>query len=110
MRTFSPDSPLLYTLVSLVVLYALAQSVFFMVKALLQVRAPHIKRKALKRAVFSLALFSVTPTLCFLIGVLSLSAFLGVLFADVRKAACRVAACGCGAGIGCADGHPWAID
>lgn len=110
MRTFSPDSPLLYTLVSLVVLYALAQSVFFMVKSLLQAQAPHIKSEVPKRTVFSSVLFSITPTLCFLIGVLSLSAFLGVLFADVRKAACRVAACGCGAGIGCADGHPWAID
>lgn len=78
MRTFSPNSPFLYALAGLVVIYVLAQSVFFMVKALRQARALHIKSEVLKRTVLSSALFSIIPALSFLIGVLSLSAFLGL--------------------------------
>ena len=78
MRTFSPNSPFLYMLAGLVIVYVLAQSVFFMTKAFKQAKALNIKPEVLKRTVFSSALFSVIPALSFLVGVLSLSAFLGL--------------------------------
>lgn len=78
MKAFSPNAPFLYALAGAVIAYVLAQSAFFLYKALRQARALGIKSEVLRRTVFSSALFSIIPALSFLIGVLSLSAFLGL--------------------------------
>lgn len=77
MKAFSPNDPFLYLLAGAVVLYVLGQSVFFLMKAARQASALGIKREVLRRTVLSSALFSVIPALSFLVGILSLSAFLG---------------------------------
>lgn len=84
MESFSPNSTFLYLVAGVVIVYVLAQSAFFLYKALRQGRALGIARSTLRKTFWSSALFSIMPAVSFLIGVISLSAFLGLPLPWIR--------------------------
>lgn len=71
------DSPL-FLLAALVIAYVLGQSVFFLVKAWRRAIELGISRHTLRGTVTGSALFSIAPAIAILLGLISLSRFLGI--------------------------------
>ena len=78
MREFSVNSPFLYSLTIIVIIFVLAQSTFFLIRAWRQAKKIGMDISVLKRTVFSSALFSIAPSVSILLGVITLSKFLGL--------------------------------
>ncbi|MBQ7100048.1 MAG: DUF5058 family protein [Clostridia bacterium] len=77
-------SPALYAIAGAVILFVLAQSVFFLVKAWKQGRALGIDKAKLRNAVTSSALFTVPSALSVLATVIALAPALGLVIPWVR--------------------------
>jgi hypothetical protein len=75
---FHVNDPILFWLAALVILYVLAQSVFFLVKAWKRALELGITIKALRDTAIGSALFSLAPAISILLGLISLSRFLGI--------------------------------
>ncbi len=75
---FSINDPFLFLLAGLVILYVLGQSLFFLVKAWKRAAELGIPKKVLRGTVSGSALFSAAPAIAILLGLLSLSRFLGI--------------------------------
>ena len=67
----------MYLITGAVILFVVAQSVFFLVRAIRQAKRLHMDSGVIRRTVSASALFTVAPALAILIGVISLSQFLG---------------------------------
>lgn len=81
---FSVNHPFLYGLTGFVVLFVIAQSVFFLVRAVRRARQLGLARGVVSKTISSTALFSIAPALAILIGVITLSQFLGLPFPWLR--------------------------
>ena len=77
-------SPALYAIAGAVILFVLAQSVFFLVKAWKQGRALGIDKAKLRNAITSSALFTVPSALSVLATVIALAPALGLVIPWVR--------------------------
>lgn len=75
---FSVNHPFLYWIAGLVVVFVIAQSAFFLYKAIHQARRLNISSGVIRKTVFSSALFSIAPAVSILVGVITLSKFLGL--------------------------------
>ncbi len=74
---FNPNSSFMYTIVAIVIAYVIAQSMFFLIKAWRRAKELGMEVSTLKKTMLSSALFTVAPAVSILIGVISLSKFLG---------------------------------
>ena len=81
---FSPNSTFLYLLAGVVILFVLAQSVFFLIRSWRRGKELGISAAKLKKTVISTAVFTVAPAVSILIGVVSLSKFLGIPLPGIR--------------------------
>lgn len=81
---FSVNSPIIYILVGIVVAAVLAQSVFFLVRALKRAKELGIAGSTVKKTVSSAALFTIAPAVAILVGVVVLSKSLGVALPWLR--------------------------
>jgi len=82
--SFSPNSAFLYAVAVLVILFVLAQSAFFLVRAYRRALELGISAEKLKKTIVSTAVFTLAPAVSFLIGVITLSKFLGIPLPWVR--------------------------
>ena len=82
--SFSVNDPFLYWLSAAVILVVLAQSVFFLVKAVKRARQLNLVKGTIGRTIASSAVFSIAPAVSILIGVLTLNRFLGLPFPWLR--------------------------
>jgi len=78
LHEFNVNSSFLYTLTIIVILFVLAQSTFFLIKAWRQAKKIGMDVLVLKRTVSSSAIFSIAPSVSILLGVITLSKFLGL--------------------------------
>ncbi|MDL2236008.1 DUF5058 family protein [Christensenellaceae bacterium OttesenSCG-928-L17] len=78
MREFNVNSLFLYALTAIVIVFVLAQSAFFLRKAWRRAKEIGMDVAVLKRTVFSSAIFSIAPAVSILLGVITLSKFLGL--------------------------------
>jgi hypothetical protein len=78
MKAFYANDRVLYIMVGIVLLFIMAQSIFFFIKALKQAKEINMDRKILKKVIISSAVFTILPAISILIGVISLSKFLGI--------------------------------
>lgn len=78
MNSFHPNNPFLFVLAGGVILFVLAQSCYFLVKAWKRARQLGISPGTLKRITLSSASFTVAPALSILLGVITLSKLLGL--------------------------------
>jgi len=75
---FNTNSPFLYIVGAIVILFVLAQSLFFLVRAARRAKALGITSSVIKKTIASSALFTVAPAVAILLGVITLSKFLGL--------------------------------
>ena len=78
------ESTGLYLIASGVILFVLAQSIFFLVKALKQGKVLGIDKKKLRNAITSSALFTIPSALSILATVIALAPSLGLVIPWVR--------------------------
>lgn len=75
---FHVNHPVLYGLAALVILYVLGQSVFFTVKAYQRARELGMPKKLLGSIMRGSAIFSIAPAIAIIIGIITLSRFIGL--------------------------------
>ena len=81
---FHVNSPILYVLVAAIILLVLAQSVYFLLRAMKRAKELGIQKSTLKKTISSAALFTVAPAVAILVGVVALSKSLGIALPWLR--------------------------
>ncbi|MBP3369620.1 MAG: DUF5058 family protein [Clostridia bacterium] len=81
---FSVNSPILYIIVGAIIALVLAQSIFFLAKAIKRAKELGISKSTVKKTVSSAAIFTIAPAVAVLIGVVALSKSLGVALPWLR--------------------------
>ena len=81
---FSPNSTFLYVIAVLVILFVLAQSAFFLVRAYRRGKELGISTEKLKKTVVSTSVFTIAPAISILVGIVTLSKFLGIPLPWIR--------------------------
>ncbi len=82
--TFSANHPILFVLVGVVIAAVLAQSFFFLFKAIKRARELGIGNDVIKKTISSSAIFTIAPAIAVLVGVVALSKSLGVALPWLR--------------------------
>ena len=75
---FHPNSTCLFVLAGLVIAFVIAQSVFFLVRAYRRGKALGMDMKQIHKTMISTAVFTFAPAVSILLGVITLSKFLGL--------------------------------
>lgn len=75
---FHINHPILFVLAGLVIAYVLSQAFFFLVKAWRRARELNISSQTLRGVVVGSGLFTIAPAIGVLLGLISLSRFLGL--------------------------------
>lgn len=81
---FSTNHVFLYIVAVIIILFVLAQSVFFLVRAYRRGKAIGMDTKKLRKTIASTAVFTIAPAISILIGVVTLSKFLGIPLPWIR--------------------------
>ena len=84
MRQFSINSPFMFGVAVLVILFVLAQSLFFLCRAYKRGRELGMSKEKLRKAIVSTAVFTIAPAVSILIGIVTLSKFLGIPLPWIR--------------------------
>lgn len=75
---FNPNSTILFILAGAIILFVIAQSLFFLIRAYRRGKELGIDTKQMKKTITSSAVFTIAPAVSILIGVITLSKFLGL--------------------------------
>lgn len=75
---FQVNDPILFFVAGMIIFYVLLQSILFLVKALKRAAALNMDKKGLQRVMISSALFTIAPAVSILLGLITLSKFLGL--------------------------------
>ena len=75
---FSVNAPILFIAVGVIVLIVLAQSAFFLVRAIKRAKELGIAKSTVKKTISSAAIFTLAPAVAILVGVVALSKSLGI--------------------------------
>lgn len=78
MNNFSVNSGFLYGVTAVVIVYVLAQSLFFLARAAKRAKELGISASAIRKTIVSSGLFSIAPAVAILLGVITLSKFMGL--------------------------------
>lgn len=81
---FSVNSPILFVIVGIIVAVVLAQSSYFLVKAMKRAKELGIEKSTVRKTISSAAVFTVAPAVSILIGVIALSKSLGIALPWLR--------------------------
>ena len=81
---FSPNSTFLYVIAVVVILFVLAQSAFFLVRAYRRGKELGISTEKLKKTIVSTSVFTIAPAISILVGIVTLSKFLGIPLPWIR--------------------------
>ena len=82
--TFSTNSLFLYGLAVCVILFVLAQSLFFLIRSYRRGKELGISTEKLRKTILSTTVFTLAPALSILIGIVTLSKFLGIPLPWIR--------------------------
>lgn len=81
---FSVNSPVLFIIVGVIIAVVLAQSIFFLVRALKRSKELNMDQTMVKKTVISSAVFTIAPAVAILVGVITLSKSLGIALPWLR--------------------------
>ena len=81
---FSVNSTFLYIIAICVILFVLAQSIFFLVRAYRRGKELGMSSAKLKKTIVSTTVFTIAPAVSILIGVITLAKFLGIPLPWIR--------------------------
>lgn len=82
--SFSVNSTFLFGVAIAVILFVIAQSLFFLIRAYRHGKAIGMDKAVLRKTVISSAVFTVAPAVSILLGVITLSKFLGIPLPWIR--------------------------
>jgi hypothetical protein len=75
---FSPNHPIIFVLVALIILAVIGQAIFFMAKALKRAKEIGMEKSKIKKAITTSIIFTIAPTIAIIISIISLSQSLGI--------------------------------
>ena len=75
---FSPNHPIIYVIVALIILAVIGQAIFFMAKALKRAKEIGMDKSKIKKAITTSIIFTIAPTVAIVISILTLSQSLGI--------------------------------
>lgn len=75
---FSVNHPVIFIIVGALITLVLAQSVYFLVRAVKRAKEIGIEKTTVKKTITSAALFTIAPAVAILVGVITLSKSLGI--------------------------------
>lgn len=81
---FSVNHPIIFIMVGAIIALVLAQSVFFLVRAVKRAKALGIAKGTVTKTITSAALFTIAPAVAILVGVVALSKSLGLALPWLR--------------------------
>ena len=81
---FSPNSSFLFLVAAIVILFVIAQSLFFLIRAYRRARVLGMNMSQVKKTIVSTAIFTIAPAASILLGVVTLSKFLGLPLPWIR--------------------------
>ena len=81
---FNVNSPILFVIVGAIIALVLAQSVYFLVRAIKRAKELGIAGSTIKKTISSAAIFTIAPAVAILIGVIALSKSLGLALPWLR--------------------------
>ncbi len=81
---FKVNHPIIFVMVGLIIAAVIAQSVYFLLRALKRAKAMGIDQKVLKKTMITSAIFTIAPAVSILVGVITLSQSLGVALPWLR--------------------------
>lgn len=81
---FSVNDTFIYLVSAAVILVVVAQSVFFLVKSVQRAKTVGISMSTVRKTILSSTLFTIAPAVSILIGIITLSKFLGLPFPWLR--------------------------
>lgn len=81
---FSTNSVFLYIVAVVIILFVLAQSLFFLIRAYRRGKAIGMDKAKLNKTIISTAVFTIAPAISILLGVVTLSKFLGIPLPWIR--------------------------
>ena len=81
---FSSNHPIIFVIVGTIIALVLAQSFFFLIKAIKRAKALGISSSVIKKTVSSSAVFTIAPAIAVLVGVVALSKSLGLALPWLR--------------------------
>lgn len=81
---FDPNSGFLFAVAAIVILFIIAQSVFFLVRAMRQAKVLKMDMRQVRRTIVSTAIFTIAPAISILLGVITLAKFLGLPLPWIR--------------------------
>ena len=81
---FNVNHPILFLIVGIIILFVLAQSVFFLVMALKRAKEKGIDTKKLRRIIISASIFTIAPAVAIVVSVIALSKDLGIVLPWLR--------------------------
>ncbi len=82
--TFNVNSPILFVLVGIIIALVLAQSFYFLIKAVKRAKQLGIAKGTVKKTISSSAIFTIAPAIAVLVGVVALSKSLGIALPWLR--------------------------
>lgn len=82
--SFSPNSTFLFIVAACVILFVIAQSVFFLVRAYRRSKELNMDMAQIRKTIVSTAIFTIAPAISILLGVITLSKFLGLPLPWIR--------------------------
>ena len=81
---FSVNDTFIYWVSAAVILVVVAQSVFFLIKSVQRAKTVGISASTVRKTILSSTLFTIAPAVSILIGIITLSKFLGLPFPWLR--------------------------
>ncbi len=81
---FSVNSPILFVLVGIIIAAVLAQSFYFLIRAMKRAKELGIASSTVKSTITSSAVFTIAPAIAILVGVVALSKSLGIAIPWLR--------------------------
>ncbi len=81
---FNVNHPIIFVLVGIIVALVIAQSVYFLVRAIKRAKELGITKETIKKTITSSAIFTIAPAVAILVGIVALSKSLGLALPWLR--------------------------
>lgn len=83
-QEFNVNSTFLFIIAIVVIVFVLAQSFFFLFRALKRGKEIGMERKKMRKVILSTSIFTIAPAISILLGVITLAKFLGIPLPWIR--------------------------
>lgn len=82
--SFNPNSAFMYAIAAIVILFVIAQSIFFLIRAYNRGIAIGMTKARLRKTIITTTVFTIAPAVSILLGVITLAKFLGIPLPWIR--------------------------